>query len=127
MSSLPKATYQKTERKKKKLLNMGSSTGQRPEGENQKKWLLVRPLEAQSRMLKGRLLERQCRPLQDPSTRKFTGREWMRSFGIKICEQGLRFISTQRKRQTSVTTQKYNNLHPSLQYSSMIIKILKQS
>lgn len=88
----------KKKERKKKLLNMGSSTGQRPEGENQKKWLLVRPLEAQSRMLRGRLLERQCRPLQDPSTRKFTGREWMRSFGIKICKQGLRFISTQRKR-----------------------------
>lgn len=36
---------------------MGASTGHRAEGENQKKWLLVRPLEAQFRILRGRLLD----------------------------------------------------------------------
>lgn len=90
-----KGNTPKKERKKKKgLLNMGSSTGHRPESENQKKWLLVRPPEAQSRILRCGLLERQCRSLQDPSARKFTRGERMRSSGIKICEQGLRFIST---------------------------------
>lgn len=45
------------QKKKKRLLNMGASTGHRAEGENQKKWLLVRPLEAQFRILRGRLLD----------------------------------------------------------------------
>lgn len=91
MSSLPKATYKK---KKKRLLNMGASTGHRAEGENQKKWLLVRPLETQSRILRSRLFLAQCRPLQVQAQSKFTEIECMRSPGIKICDQELRFIST---------------------------------
>lgn len=43
---------------------MGASTGHRAEDENQKKWLSVRPLEAQARILRSTLFLRQCRPLQ---------------------------------------------------------------
>lgn len=66
MSSLPKATY----KKKKRLLNMGASTGHRAEGENQKKPLLVRPLETEPRILRADLFLRRCKPLLAQSTKE---------------------------------------------------------
>lgn len=49
---------------------MGASTGHRAEGENQKKPLLVRPLETEPRILRADLFLRRCKPLLAQSTKE---------------------------------------------------------
>lgn len=60
---------------------------------DQKKAPLVQRLVAQPEVLRSGLLERQWRPLWDPTTRKFTGIDWMRTAGVKTCEEWLKLIS----------------------------------
>lgn len=81
---------------------MGASTGHKAEGENQKKWLLVRPLETQSRILRSRLFLGQCRPSSGPSTEEVYWNRMHEVTGNKDLWPGAKIYFYIKKRQTLV-------------------------